>query len=79
MHNKLTVALVASVISFALTGLAKNPLSMTYCAAVLALLVAFCWTVWYFFLGHQLRGVCLVDGMSDEAVSSCETTSVRSS
>ncbi len=59
MHNKLTVSLVALVVSFALTTLSSSMQSPAYFAAVAALIVAMAWTVKYFQLGRQLAGLCL--------------------
>ena len=58
MHNKLTVSLVALVVSFALTTLAGSMHSPAFFAAVAALIVAMCWTVKYFQLGRHLSHLC---------------------
>ncbi len=66
MHNKLTVSLVALVVSFALTTLAGSMCSPTYFAAVISLIVAMAWSVQYFQLGRQLAGLCLRSELDPE-------------
>jgi hypothetical protein len=55
MYNKFIVALVALVISLALTCLASDARSVTFCGALAALVVAVYWTLQYFHFGRQLR------------------------
>ncbi len=71
MHNKLTVSLVALVVSFALVSLANNVRSPAFFAAVAAWVVAMCWGVKYFQLGHQLQRLCFSgdDAASGECVA----------
>lgn len=55
MYNKFIVALVALVISLALTCLASEVRSVTFCGALAALVVAVYWTLQYFHFGRQLQ------------------------
>ena len=68
MHNKLTVSLVALVVSFALTALTSSMQSPAYYAAVTALIVAMTWTVKYFQLGRQLASLCFWPEMDEDEV-----------
>ncbi len=58
MQNKLTVTLVALVVSFALITLTHSVRSPAFFAAIAALTVAMSWAVKYFHLGHQLQNLC---------------------
>jgi hypothetical protein len=58
LNNKLAVALVSLVVSFALTSLAENTRSLNFFAAIVALLVAVHWSTRYFQLARQLRTIC---------------------
>jgi hypothetical protein len=58
MHNKLAVTLVALIVSFALTGLASQTYSLSFFAAIAALIVALSWTLKYFQLARHLHRLC---------------------
>ena len=65
MHNKLSVSLVALVVSFALTSLSTNARSPAFFAAIASLIVAMSWTVKYFQLGRQLHRLCFAGKESE--------------
>ena len=66
MHNKMSVALVALVVSFALTSLAGSMQSPTFYAAIVALITAITWSLQYFQLGQQLSDLCLKHRSDDD-------------
>jgi hypothetical protein len=58
MHNKLTVAMVAIILSFGLITIATSISSLAYIGAVLALITSCAWTMRYLTLARQLTKVC---------------------
>ena len=54
MHNKLIVALVSIVVSFAMIGLASSIKSPAYFGAIAALIASIAWSMMYLSLGRQL-------------------------
>ncbi len=58
MHNKLTVAMVAIILSFGLITVASSIRSLAYIGAVLALITSCVWAMRYLSLARQLTKVC---------------------
>jgi hypothetical protein len=58
MHNKLTVAMVAIILSFGLITIATSISSLAYIGAVVALITSCVWAMRYLALARQLTKVC---------------------
>jgi hypothetical protein len=58
LHNKLTVAMVAVMLSIGLASIASTVRSLTYLGAVAALLASCVWTTRYLALTRRMKALC---------------------
>jgi hypothetical protein len=62
LHNKLTVAMVAVMLSIGLASIAPTVRSLTYLGAVAALLTSCVWTTRYLALTRRMKAMCAQRG-----------------